>query len=522
MLVLSLTQSTQIELKKGDFSGYIKDSNGKAFEGVSVQLHNQGAVASSDSVGLFIFEGIDLKNDLMIMMINENNDPYILNEINASNVKLLFTGDLSFARRFMDKNSPDRTIELVKKNSSNAILKIDDLHNSGQVLIEQISPLFYSVDFPTVNFESIATTYQGTLDGIHPQKDYAYYTDSASLPILKDLNVSFVSLGNNHVFDYGSNGLADTIATLKNNSIAYSGAGATVSEAFEPYRTEIKGKKFSFVGATSIRGDKHDVLYVAHINEGGADTELTQGGAADAQDIDRVATLLNKEHSKGYFTVYQYHGGIEYTYSPNSTTLKRLIHAVDNNASLVIGHHPHTAQGYGMKNDVLIAYGLGNFIFDQDRLDTMLAHIVVPDIVENKVVRAEGYPIYIDNYIPKLLTGDMANRFIRQISEVSRNGSLLNETKFDEDFLVFPYQYKEYLAIDGTFSEEIVKVDFNVSIKNSGYETVDLRHIVSSEYSLSKITTEEVDIKITTGRDLLFFGAFEDDNVDKEYFTNNI
>jgi len=520
-----------------DLTAYVNDPDGNPLPNVSVSLKYQNVSTLSDSNGSFSFSNIIIKNDILILKKDTYYDgvytyspaddqvltPFILTPKTDSTVRLLFTGDLSFARRFMDTRSPDRTVKLITQDVPDAILKVSNLRGSGQNLITAVKPLFESVDFPTVNFESIATRYDQTLAQIHPTKDFAYYSDSLSLGLLKDLNVSFVTLGNNHVYDYSAAGLRDTMNALDANQISHSGAGITVDDAFTPYQTQIKGKPFSFIGATSIRGDKHEVLYVAHEqNISATDPFLTQGGAADAHDKQKIATVLQGEKDAGYFPIYQFHGGIEYTHAPNSVALRLLNEAIDNKASLVISHHPHTPQGYGMKNGVLMAYGMGNFIFDQDRLDTMLSHILVCDVNETDIRHAVGYPIYIKDYIPKLLTGDLANRFIKHISEASRNGSALQETPYENDFMLFPYQHKEFLSLDNTYTEETKTVILDVNISQEGYETVDLRHILPSEYSLSGIDTSSSGLTITMGRDLLWFGSFEDNDIDEKFYENSI
>ena len=520
-----------------DFEARVLDQDGNALLGVVVSLAYQNISTTSNAQGLFRFAKMQENNDMFVLKKEGYYDgiysyspqsalrEFRLDAKNAKTQRLLFTGDLSFARRFMRKDSPDRTAKLIQKDDPLAILKVSALRHSGQALIAPIKPLFESVDFPTVNFESIATRSQSTLDMLHPSKDFAYYTDSFSIGLLKDLGVSFVTLGNNHVYDYQREGLSDTLKALKENNISFSGAGESVAKAFEPHHQSIKNKDFSFIGATSIRGDRHKILYVAH-EQNLSDSEdifLTQGGAGDAKDTHRLASLFKREKALGFFPIYQFHGGIEYTFAPNSIALKLISHAKENNASLVISHHPHTAQGYGYDQGIFMAYGMGNFIFDQDRLDTLLSHIIVCDISEDKISKARGYPIYIENYTPKLLTGDVANRFIRHISEASRNGSTLIESKLPSDLLVYPYEYKEYISLNNQHKTLKKYIKKTIEISDKGYAIVDLRSLSPSQYSLSHLSNAQNNtLSFQMGRDLLWFGSFEDMSVDQTHFANSI
>jgi len=526
--------SSDITILENNLSGSVTDTKGAALSNVRVHLRYQNRSVVTQENGSFSLNNIQAKNDMLILQKEgyydgiftySSHDTQLHLQLKAKSeesVRLLFGGDLSFARRFMDPNIADRSTELVTQDVEGATLQVSNLYGSGQQVIDPIQPLFHSVDFPTVNFESIATRSQSTLEMIHPTKDYAYYTNDLSLPLLKDLNVNFVTLGNNHVYDYDTLGLQDTLDALAYNTIGFSGAGMNVTEAFSPYRTTIKNQPFSFVGATSVTGNQHALLYVAHENQGVDDPFATQGGAANAQDRSQVATTLQSERTQDYFTIYQMHGGKEYTYAPSAFALSLLYHAVESNASMVISHHPHTAQGYGIYNGVFIAYGMGNFIFDQDRLDTLLSHILVCDLNQTSITQARGYPIYIEDYIPKLLTGDLANRFIRHISEASRNGSALLEAPLKSDLIVFPYHYQEYIALDGQYSTSRESISQKVTIGEKGYSILDLRNLLDSSYSLSKISTDERELTITMGRDLLWFGSFEDDDVDTQSNENSI
>ena len=72
----------------------------------------------------------------------------------------------------------------------------------------------------------------------------------AAIDVLKAAHVSYVSLGNNHVLDFGNEALADTISLLDDAGIAHAGAGMTRFEAERPAWLSVKGMTiaaFSFV-----------------------------------------------------------------------------------------------------------------------------------------------------------------------------------------------------------------------------------------------------------------------------------
>lgn len=67
-----------------------------------------------------------------------------------------------------------------------------------------------------------------------------------SVDVLKKLNVVGVSLANNHIMDYGDEGLIRTIEILDKNKIMHTGAGKTIEDAIKPMNISLNGEKIQF------------------------------------------------------------------------------------------------------------------------------------------------------------------------------------------------------------------------------------------------------------------------------------
>jgi poly-gamma-glutamate synthesis protein (capsule biosynthesis protein) len=74
--------------------------------------------------------------------------------------------------------------------------------------------------------------------------------------------------------------------------------------------------------------------------------------------------------------VVSLHAGTEYQEEPTALQRELAHAAVDAGADLVLGHHPHVLQGIERYKGALIAYSLGNFVFDFDETD--YAHSGLP------------------------------------------------------------------------------------------------------------------------------------------------
>jgi poly-gamma-glutamate synthesis protein (capsule biosynthesis protein) len=77
--------------------------------------------------------------------------------------------------------------------------------------------------------------------------------------------------------------------------------------------------------------------------------------------------------------------------------------AIDAGATLVIGSHPHVLQQIEPYHGGLIAYSLGNFVFDQYR-GIANATIILRVIMNRAGVQGYSYvPVLIENGLPHLI-----------------------------------------------------------------------------------------------------------------------
>jgi len=98
-----------------------------------------------------------------------------------------------------------------------------------------IAPLIADADLVIANHEGpITDLTQPQAKSDTGRKRYWYRAEPASAHALKAAGIGLVSLANNHVTDYGTDGLADTIRHLEDAGIAHCGAGANDVQARRP------------------------------------------------------------------------------------------------------------------------------------------------------------------------------------------------------------------------------------------------------------------------------------------------
>jgi poly-gamma-glutamate capsule biosynthesis protein CapA/YwtB (metallophosphatase superfamily) len=143
------------------------------------------------------------------------------------------------------------------------------------------------------------------------------------------------------------------------------------------------------------------------------------GGAALFQrfEVARQVTALRAAGAE--LVVVQIHGGFQFSEVP-SEFLRRAAHdAIDAGADLVVGHHPHVLQGFEWYRGHLVAYSLGNFLFDQDFLSTFPSVILRTVFSGDQLLSASVVPMMLDGYRPVPVSGEVADRVVRLMNASS-------------------------------------------------------------------------------------------------------
>ena len=322
--------------------------------------------------------------------------------------RFLFTGDVSLGRRFLSSEPP---IDRVPPDDPDALITVSDAARTTGPILAGMRPYLQAADFASINLETVVTDEPDTP---FEQKPYVFFTLPGSLDALTAAGVDYAALANNHMYDYLEKGVVDTLEHLTARDLPHSGAGATPDAAFAPYRTTVRGADYSMISVCSIDGSQYPILFVA---------DEEKGGAAYAWDSDRFSAVLAAERAAGRVPVVNIHTGSEYTELPVESSHGRMLFAAEAGAALVIAHHPHVPQGLQWHGGSLIAHSLGNFIFDQERLETVLGLLVRVDMRGDAVAGARAIPVYLENFVPRAIAGPLADVFLRRIAQAVADGA---------------------------------------------------------------------------------------------------
>ena len=221
-----------------------------------------------------------------------------------------------------------------------------------------------------------------------------------------------VSLANNHVADFGTKGVLDTMASLDAAGVAHCGAGRSDTAARRPAIVQVNGLRIGFLSVMQ----RYD-MYVAE------DVYAHRGNPGPARlRISRLRPDIEALRPEVDLCVVLVHWGRNYRdTTPLQQRLAEQITAAG--ADLVVGHHPHVAQPVEMRNGVPVLYSLGNAAFGTKGrfggVHPPYGLVAVVDVEPHRVLQLTLHPILVDNtvvnYQPRPSDDLAARRFVESL-----------------------------------------------------------------------------------------------------------
>lgn len=305
--------------------------------------------ASSDYNGKIWHEktGNSLQT-LKTLMVGIENSPktFIVEGSNADDVLLAFAGDTSFA--------PDYAPAQLYINGGIDVAFSKELQSTMQ-----------NADVFLLNNEFCYSDRGEPL----ADKSYTFRADPATANWLKEMGVDIVSLANNHAFDYGEEAFLDTLSTLENINMPYTGGGHDIEDAAAPTYIISNGIKIAYVAATEIEAS----MATPHSKSATEDS----AGLFRTENLEMVLDSIKEAKENSDFVIAIGHWGREREQETQYDE-QFLAHSfVEAGADAVIGGHPHVLQGVEYYNDTPIFYSLGNFFFNNRVIESCVVYLTV-------------------------------------------------------------------------------------------------------------------------------------------------
>ena len=214
---------------------------------------------------------------------------------------------------------------------------------NGKKIFSGISQALESNDFRVVNLESPLTSSNSPIRKTGPNMK----ASPKMVGLIKDGGFDLATLANNHILDYGKEGVFDTIEICNSNGIKTVGAGKNLEDAMKPFRVTINDVSVSII----------------NICEREYQIAKKESAGANPFDFYITAQQIKIEKEANDIVIVVYHGGNEYYNLPSPRLQKTFRFMIDMGADAVVGHHTHCNSGMEYYNGKPLFYSLGNFLF---------------------------------------------------------------------------------------------------------------------------------------------------------------
>jgi len=264
------------------------------------------------------------------------------------------------------RTGPDRlTIVLAGDtgfNTTDAKVDPKGIHKGNQVtrFADTLAGVESAVDgdLAFVNLETVVTDRNDLPPQGRGKGTFHFRSDPAAVKALIDTGFNLFSLANNHAYDYGPQGIEETLYHLAvantKQPIAFAGIGSNFDEATRPGCLDVGGARIGFSAIGITTGDQPQ-------SRAGANKA---GQASYRNRPDFMAVVDKLVSMPADYRILSIHYGLEGRVVPDERQLAdwRKFAGEAKGIDLIVGHHPHVAQGVELNGKSLIFYGLGTFM----------------------------------------------------------------------------------------------------------------------------------------------------------------
>ena len=264
------------------------------------------------------------------------------------------------------------------------------------------SSLFRGADLAVVNLECVASEgpRAGGLFGI------LFRAGEAGLDRIREAGIDFVSLANNHAYDYGEEGLAQMIANLDTRGIRHAGAGVSAEQACAPQKFTIGEARVAFLGLTDIPPNRpvharSGLIIAGTYPVATGSLRHLQGSSAPPGPTSsdglagRWKEAIKDARSDSDIVIVMIHWGEEFSNKQNERQHRLARKMVDLGADLVVGAHPHCVQGIEWIRGEAVIYSIGNFVFALNEIPGRVGEMADGVILQCRILGRRLYQLDI-------------------------------------------------------------------------------------------------------------------------------
>ncbi|MEL6968176.1 MAG: CapA family protein, partial [Pseudomonadota bacterium] len=262
-----------------------------------------------------------------------------------------------------------------------------------------------------INFANMETVISGRRSLQARPKAFNFVTHPNGARHLVNAGFNLFSMANNHSFDYGAEGVRESVrhadALQKDGLLAHAGVGLNRSQAAAAPVFSMKGSRFTF-GSIGIGASSGGIQRAT----------ATRPGQLNLRNPRDLGLLMsNLRTADADYRILSVHQGPERMIRPSAYEVAGVRNTMlkQGDIDLYIGHHAHVARGVELNGDRLVIYGLGNFLHHgtanmagkggcRDYSLLMRVHLVAKDGEKPKLAALEALPITATHVQTKRMT----------------------------------------------------------------------------------------------------------------------
>ncbi len=284
-------------------------------------------------------------------------------------------------------------------------------------VLGEVRDIIFDADYSIVNFECPVT--KGGEKPILKQGPNLQCSEKG-IEAVKWTGFDCVTIANNHFFDYGKEGVENTLRACEKYGIDTVGGGMNLQEASKILYKEVAGKTLAIINCC-----EHEFSIA---------TDSTAG--SNPLNPIQQYYAIKEARTKADYVLVIVHGGHEHYQLPSPRMQETYRFFVDAGADAVVNHHQHCYSGYEVYKEKPIFYGLGNFCFDvKGKHDSIWneGYMVVLDITDKRT-KAECIPYVQCDKEAKVFL--LNNRKDSKFTETIKN---INKIVSNKDELIKEY-----------------------------------------------------------------------------------
>lgn len=217
---------------------------------------------------------------------------------------------------------------------------------------------------------------------------------SANADLLEQFKwVDCFSLSNNHINDFGTSGMAETLSALEAKLISYNGL---YEKRYNPYIIDRGDEKIALITCADMMNYE--------FSENCPYKTLRINKSAE------ISEVVKQCKEQGYFVILFAHAGMLFTRFPNPVIRDYMHQIIDDGADCIVTAHPHCLGGYEVYKEKLIVYSLGDFLMDGASFRRRKAGVLNLVIVKNKIKDWTITPVQTDDNLKVHMTDEQTSK----------------------------------------------------------------------------------------------------------------